>query len=1273
MATEFACPRLVSIIEYAQQSALMKSTPVASVDSHQSFALWEKDAQGRIGINVNPDATAEDDERWLVVERLHQSVPPPIESALLKPWVELQSTPDSVPKLRQAIHGHSLISAGTHRDANIELEITNEPNNLPAVDPDSVINLDEYNNADQVGSLLSEYLVQKWNSWAELEREIRKTITLYSKLFTLLKQLEDGIIERTLELAWGIGVGVWKTSEAIVSYPLITRLVELSLNETNGDIEIRPRDTQPRLELDWYAKVENQGVSTVERAGKEFFQNAMQTLSPFDRGSFEPLLRTAVTHLDSNGAYWPDHNSLNDRSVPKSSTNLVITDTWVLFARPRSSNILIQDLERFKIQLDENPSTVLPGAVSAIVTDPATTNEEITLPEFRGVSMSGGDGIHGSDGKKKMKDLFFPKPFNDEQVRIVQLLEVSDGVVVQGPPGTGKTHTIANVISHYLANGKRVLVTSMKDPALMVLHNQLPDEIKPLAISLLSTEKDGMKQFEYAIQKIAYTVQSINRIGTACEIALLESSIDSMHGQIARLDYEITNWAKINIEPIELDGEQVRPEDAAREVVAGNGQYEWLEDKIDTSSNFAPKISNEDIVKLRAARRTLGKDINYLGAVLPSHGEFPESQLLLQVHQDLIQFEKLKEKVEGGQVPCLVDSSQKSLTNAAELLSEIETLGSLRKEIASIRLSWSDSVHDQIVRGQKVEIFKMLDTIGHELIKEKELQKIFLLRPVDLPAGFEDDQDLLLPVINLSSGQNAFGIMDIFGKKIQKQMLKNVSVLGQTDLQGAEVWKHVVLFLEHRKRLRQLAIRWNALTIENGLDTLAGTTPEHGFEALQQYQLFEQIQKTVWVEESISKRAMELFPNYNPARDVSLDKNAIGELARAISHHLTKNRLSTVWATKEKFQRVLNSRTGDITIQLRRFLAETLGNHEVDDAQMQAQWTSLMVELARVQGLSEALAVVKDITERIAESGAPLWAAQCRMPLMESIDPWLPDNWQKAWRLNRLASHLESIDSQHAMRKLSGERSQLIHNMARKYEESVSKRTWLKLAENATPNIRAALAAYLTAIQKIGKGTGKRAVHHRQHAREAATAANPAIPCWIMPHHRISESLPQELGCFDLVIIDEASQSDLTALPALLRAKKVLIVGDDKQVSPEGVGIAVTQIVSLMERYLKKQVPLYRPQLAPDRSLYDLFKVVFARNSVMLQEHFRCVPAIIEYSKREFYNHELRPIRIPRSSERLDPPLVDILIEDGFRDGDLNRPEAEFMVNPQKPSPNIYL
>ena len=210
--------------------------------------------------------------------------------------------------------------------------------------------------------------------------------------------------------------------------------------------------------------------------------------------------------------------------------------------------------------------------------------------------------------------------------------------------------------------------------------------------------------------------------------------------------------------------------------------------------------------------------------------------------------------------------------------------------------------------------------------------------------------------------------------------------------------------------------------------------------------------------------------------------------------------------------------------------------------------------------------------------------------------------------------------------------------------------------------MRAALQAYLNAIQRIGKGTGKRAFRYRRDARFAAAEAHRAVPCWIMPHHRVSESLPAQLGCFDLVVIDEASQSDLSALPVLLRARKLLIVGDDRQVSPQAIGLEEERIKALMQRYLPEQVPLYRAQMSPDRSIYDLAKVVFARSGVMLKEHFRCVAPIIEYSKREFYAHELRPLRLARSSERLDPPLLDYLISEARRENGVNRAEVEFIV-----------
>src|SRR5258706_10518780 len=166
-----------------------------------------------------------------------------------------------------------------------------------------------------------------------------------------------------------------------------------------------------------------------------------------------------------------------------------------------------------------------------------------------------------------------------------------------------------------------------------------------------------------------------------------------------------------------------------------------------------------------------------------------------------------------------------------------------------------------------------------------------------------------------------------------------------------------------------------------------------------------------------------------------------------------------------------------------------------------------------------------------------------------------------------------------------------------------------------------------------------------------------AVPCWIMSNARISEAMPADIGAFDLVIVDEASQSDLWALPAVLRGKKILVVGDDKQVSPDGGFISAQRIQELRDRFLANQP--FKEEMTPEKSLYDLAARVFAAHQVMLREHFRCVPPIIAYSNRTFYKGGIRPLRIPKPSERIDPPLVDVLVKDGVRNRrDCNEYEA---------------
>jgi very-short-patch-repair endonuclease len=231
----------------------------------------------------------------------------------------------------------------------------------------------------------------------------------------------------------------------------------------------------------------------------------------------------------------------------------------------------------------------------------------------------------------------------------------------------------------------------------------------------------------------------------------------------------------------------------------------------------------------------------------------------------------------------------------------------------------------------------------------------------------------------------------------------------------------------------------------------------------------------------------------------------------------------------------------------------------------------------------------------------------------------------------------------------------------RVYQDLVAEKTWLGVYHNSPSVVRQALQTYLNSIQAMGAGTGVRAIRHRRSAREAMANAYQAVSCWVMPEWRICETIPAELGLFDLVIIDEASQSDIWALPALLRGQKLLVVGDHKQVSPSAIGVAEEKIKELRDRFLLNQP--FGSEMTPGKSIYDLARVVFAGNSVMLREHFRCVPAIIEYSNREFYQGDIKPLRLPHASERLDPPLIDVFVKGGYRNGDINRAEAKAIVD----------
>ncbi|MBJ7575414.1 AAA domain-containing protein [Luteimonas sp. MC1828] len=1237
--------RLSGLLNYVIQTAKLKGTPVRAVERHGIFKAYENELLGLPGIEFNIGAN--EDDVWLRVARLHETAPPIPKTQLLVALIAQSKNPANLPALVSVIDRAKLESLGIESPE----PITEEERSLP-------IRLETLSIAEQVDSELRIYIENFWQPWANQEKEVRKSIGFYSSLFALNQMLQGNLVDSPLELVMGVGVAIWELPDGKVYYPLLTKLVELAVDERTHAIDLRPRSLDPRVELEIYAALDNPGVANVARAGKDHFSRLEESLSPFVPSTYEPLLRSAASLLDAKGVYWPAQTTADDRQLPKASQNLQVTDTWVLFARPRSSSLFIQDIERFEKLLESGIDlTSLSSATLALVSDPSNRVDEPEPTNYRGLSNI--DRHAGTSDKAN--DLFFPLPYNDEQVQIVQMLDHHDGVVVQGPPGTGKTHTIANVISHYLALGKRVLVTSMKDPALSVLQEKLPEDIRPLAISLLSSEADGMKQFEHAIRKISAEVGRIDKPQMRREVVQLDQRIDQLHAQIAKIEYEISAWAKKNLQPISLDGQVYLPVEVAREIADHPHEAGWIPDVLTIAPEYTPTFDSGDVVALRAARAALGADLDLLGQTLPAIDAFPAVTKLQQVHTDLSRLAELNEQVSTSAVPALRDMEQATIEDAIEAHSRVVALKHTRQSLHGMNFDWLEGLERRIRQSSgNDDLLKLLNSLKAEVQGLLGERKQFIARPVSVPQGVSDD--LMQAIYNLSQSKSAFGLVGVFGKSAEKKAIEGVKVLAGPP-KSKEDWRHVLEFVRFTRKCEAMVVRWNALAEELQLPLLASA---HEFASkLPMYlDAFETLDRCVREEQALVALLKPLLPSWAEVSGTSYTVSQLARVEGILDHNLTRNRLASTWHVKESFLRALDGCNGPIVEGVTGFLHHFLGNAALSETELHAQWSELMAELRRQHGQSPHLRVVIEVTEKLESSGANQWARLLRcQPLASSHDDLLPDNWKDLWRWRRLLTLVETMDGRSQLGRLSQQRSDLEADLSKVYQKAVTARTWLKMAEKATPAVKSALEAYRVAISRIGRGTGVRAPRFRKDARVAAEKASPAIPCWIMPHYRVSESLPVAFGEFDLVIIDEASQSDLTALTAILRAKKILVVGDDQQVSPEGVGLEEDKIRGLMNQYLDKQVDLYRPQMSPDKSIYDLFKVVFAKGQVMLREHFRCVGPIIEYSKREFYNHELRPLRMPRASERLDPPLIDVHVIDGSRgNGKTNQGEAIFIL-----------
>lgn len=1225
---------LKKLFEYIEEQAKDIDPHGYNLSLQNEFLCEPKDIAGLPGIEV--DLKKEGDHVWLSVERL-ESTPFPKPPKEIFGFVKISEDPTaSQPSFDKSAYDQ-LVSRVTKGKAESE-RITIEQKYKAVTD-----------------QLFLRY-VDEWTAWSVKEKPRRRTIRLYGELFSLKQKIEAGETARPTDFVWGIGVGAWKIpypkeGPVIFKYPLLTQLVELSINEKTMTIEIRPRATDTRVELDALIECGVIGSVEAEKTAREHLaKNIDCAVTPFDSGSYTDVLMMMAGNLDSKGQY--QETLHKNPIIPTPGEHLLITDIWVIFSRPRKNNFLIDDIKALQKELASECD--IPAGPRAIVSPPSETPTEFHQINFRGVSSRG-------TGAGEPKELFFPLPYNDEQVTIVQRLEQSAGVTVQGPPGTGKTHTIANIICHYLATGRRVLVTSKGEPALAVIQSKIPEEVRSLTVALLSGDREGMRQFQTSIEAIQHQVSQLNVSATREEIKNFEKEIEHAHAELQKIDRRIDEIALTQLSNIEIDGEPMRAQKLAKTVVSGQADFGWFDDSLTLSSEHTPPLNSEEGAKLREVRRTLGKDIVYIQFQTPSADNLVPLSQIADLHMSLCKAREIHKDEQSGKLMPLKAFNAEVIQSARDLLRVLDEALILLSTMEAQDGGWPIKLREKCREQAFSSERQALEAMFRDFDSLSEARAKYLQRPVELPEGAISSPQTRKAILRAALTGKPFSLISI-GASEAKSHISSIKVSGLPPA-NIDDWKHVNDYVALHEKLLSFTTRWNQLNETMGMPHL-----ECDLTKLRNIELVTTAAKnahTMATQYDVKlPRHMTAVFHIVPNDKLLAGTREINDIKLQVTRQLSRLELAGATVALETFHEKLAGMGGPITKGLREFLDKYLGNPSVEANKLISVYSRILAELRRLSSLSSEIATLREFLLRIESAGAVRFAARLRAtPVLQSgEDSALPVNWKDAWRWARLRGHLESIEAREELISLSTKRMEVEAALSRLYKVIVSKSAWLATKGNSSPKVLQALSGYATAIRRIGQGFGPNASRYRRDAREAMVDAERAVPCWIMSHSKISESIPAEIGTFDLVIVDEASQSDLWALPAIVRGKKILVVGDDKQVSPSPGFKSAQWIEELKKRFLQDQP--YGTEMTPEKSLYDLAARVFASEQVMLREHFRCVPAIIGYSNREFYKGGIQPLRIPKASERIDPPLVDIFVDCGVRNGkDINAREAEAIAD----------
>ena len=1074
--------------------------------------------------------------------------------------------------------------------------------------------------------------LEKRELWVEKQLAIEEARNFFDTLY--IKYLELNKETETLELV--IGNGIVRIKEQNVYYPVLLKKIKIDFNAKDNILILSDPHTNesfsPNLYTNFLNEIDDIHLENVFELEKEVKE---RNLHPLNRKETVDFFKKFIHSLTNRGFFIED----GDIEDLKEYGDIFIEDNPLIFIRKKETGI-VKAIENITEKIEN--SGEIPAHLYELVGVASEEENENTEKDFR------------------EEEILFVKDANTEQVNIAKQIEKNNAVVVQGPPGTGKTHTIANLLGHFLAQGKNVLVTSQTKKALRVLKEKIPKSIQGLCISILDDDNSDMRKSvetiseklgNFTSEKLKKEVEELEKIRIK-ECNDLENITDQMCGiryrESKSIDFNgetffIKDIAKYLRENPEIAGKIPGKISELVPCPITNDEFSFLKTKYRQQvseneekeivlglNNISDYLDVSEFEELVNDKKRTWKELEKL---LNDNSFNIDSNILYVNGKEIIDLKKFKENYDVKQ------TIPKELTEDMEKW-KVDVAISGGTDNGN-KINWQNFIEDI------KELYEYLNNLRPKLFKKR-----IDFSGIALPDAVKMIQEL----------KNAFnnpGLM--FGLNVKKAKNR----IGSRITLNEETVKDVAecnLLLEYFNLLiqeKELKESWKELIENNGgisVDSLGGSFIDYAFESVKEIEYF--LNWNYKEKAKLLKNIENLGINRNCLfKETNISMEEIKDIlnsAKNIEKVMEIGSKALKLSEKEEKYSLYTEKIKNIT-KKDSILDEKIKNAVVNEEVK--EYSKNLKQLEILSAKQEYYKKREDILERINKT-AFKWYEELKNGKIEEIEDIC-----EVWKWKQLLQELEKLEKE-PYEDLEKKALEKRENIKKATLELVEKKSWyhvlhfIEKKENLM--VSQALRGWEQTIQKIGKGTGKNASLYRKQAKEKMNICQKAVPAWIMPMNKVIDTLNPAENKFDVIIIDEASQSDISSLVLLYMAKKVIIVGDDKQVSPLDIGVSVEKVNSLREKYIKGKI-INDDLYGLNSSLYSVAATTY--RPLMLKEHFRCVPEIIGYSNKTSYDLKIKPLRESGSSD-LKPAVINYKVP-GMRDEKrkINELEAKTVVS----------